>query len=145
MGHIIITILKKVEIMRTALFASALVLAFSGLAFANQADTIAQEADKRLHGFGDSTATLKMTLVNPSGQTAERALRVQNLETGDGDRSLMIFDTPRDVAGTALLTHTQPGSDDLQWPCLPSAASSRLPPATRAARSWAPSSLLKTS
>ena len=119
MGHIIITILKKVEIMRTALFASALVLAFSGLAFANQADTIAQEADKRLHGFGDSTATLKMTLVNPSGQTAERALRVQNLETGDGDRSLMIFDTPRDVAGTALLTHTQPGSDDLQWLFLP--------------------------
>lgn len=87
---------------------------------ADQADTIAQEADKRLHGFGDSTASMKMTLINPSGQTAERSLRVQNLETGtEGDRSLMIFDTPRDVSGTALLTHTQPGSDDLQWLYLP--------------------------
>ena len=96
-------------------------IAFNPLpARADQADTIAQEADKRLHGFGDSTASMKMTLINPSGQTAERALRVQNLETGtDGDRSLMIFDTPRDVAGTALLTHTQPGSDDLQWLYLP--------------------------
>lgn len=119
MGNIIITILKKVEIMRTALIASALAFALTSPCFADQADTIAQEADKRLHGFGDSAATLKMTLVNPSGQTAERALRVQNLETGDGDRSLMIFDTPRDVAGTALLTHTQPGSDDLQWLYLP--------------------------
>lgn len=98
--------------------ALALTLGVSA-ARADQADTIAQEADKRLHGFGDSTATLKMTLINPSGQTAERALRVQNLETGDGDRSLMVFDTPRDVAGTALLTHTRPGSDDLQWLYLP--------------------------
>jgi hypothetical protein len=33
-----------------------------------------QEADKHLHGFGDSSATLKMTLVNPSGQLYSRTL-----------------------------------------------------------------------
>ncbi len=99
--------------------------AFSALmllarAQADQAETLAQEADKRLHGFGDATAALRMTLVSPSGQTAERALHVQNLELGaEGDRSLMVFDTPRDVAGTALLTHTKPGADDLQWLYLP--------------------------
>ena len=54
---------------------------------------------------GDSIATLKMTLISPSNESAERTLRVKNLDVGkDGDRSLMIFDTPRDVSGTALLS-----------------------------------------
>lgn len=85
-----------------------------------QAEALAQQADQRLHGFGDSRARLTMTLISPSGQTASRQLRVQTLENGkDGDRSLMVFDTPRDVSGTALLTQTRVEADDLQWLYLP--------------------------
>ena len=87
---------------------------------AGAAEDIAMEADKRLHGYGDSIATLKMTLISPSNESAERTLRVKNLDVGkDGDRSLMIFDTPRDVSGTALLSHTRADSEDLQWLYLP--------------------------
>ncbi|MCP5175494.1 MAG: outer membrane lipoprotein-sorting protein [Moraxellaceae bacterium] len=89
--------------------------------WADQAQDIAQAADKQLHGYGDSSAKLKMTLISANNSTASRELRVKSLDLGkDGDRSLLIFDTPRDVAGTALLSHTQATGDDLQWLYLPS-------------------------
>ena len=47
-------------------------------------------------------------------------MRTKTLEVdGDGDRTLVIFDRPRNVSGTALLSFThQAGSDD-QWLYLP--------------------------
>lgn len=89
--------------------------------WAGQAEDIAQAADKQVHGYGDSSARLKMTLISASNSTATRELRVKSLDLGkEGDRSLLIFDTPRDVSGTALLSHTQATGDDLQWLYLPS-------------------------
>jgi hypothetical protein len=38
---------------------------------------------------------------------------------GDGDKSLSIFDSPRDVKGTALLTFTHALESDEQWLYLP--------------------------
>ena len=81
---------------------------------------IAQEADRRSSGYGDNTANLRMILRNKQGQTSERALRLRNLEVAeDGTKSLCIFDTPRDVKGTILLTHTHKQADDDQWLYLP--------------------------
>ena len=89
--------------------------------WAGQAEDIAQAADKQVHGYGDSTATLQMTLISANNDTATRSIRVKSLDLGqEGDRSLLIFDTPRDVSGTALLSHTQATGDDLQWLYLPS-------------------------
>tara|TARA_R110000824_G_scaffold390760_2_gene587508 strand:- start:199127 stop:199936 length:810 start_codon:yes stop_codon:yes gene_type:complete len=83
---------------------------------------IAQENDNRDQGWGDARADMKMILTNASGETSERALRFMMLESpeqGDGDWNLMSFDRPRDIEGTALLTHTHlQGSDD-QWLYLP--------------------------
>ncbi len=82
--------------------------------------TIAEEADRRNSGFGDSTANLRMLLRNKQGQTSKRELRIRTLEVGqDGTKSLCIFDTPRDVKGTILLTHTHKSDDDNQWLYLP--------------------------
>lgn len=80
---------------------------------------IAQEADRRSTGYGDSTAHLKMILRNKQGQTSERELRIRSLEAADGTKSLCIFDTPLDVKGTILLTHTHKAADDDQWLYLP--------------------------
>lgn len=81
---------------------------------------IAQEADKRDTGFGDFTTNMLMILKNKHGQTSERKIRIRTLEVkDDGDKSLSIFDTPRDVKGTAFLNFTHKKGDDDQWLFLP--------------------------
>ncbi len=81
---------------------------------------IAQEADRRDTGFGDFTADLLMVLRNRHGQESVRKIRIRTLEVeGDGDKSLSIFDNPRDVKGTAFLTFSHKVGDDDQWLYLP--------------------------
>ncbi len=84
---------------------------------------IAEEADRRDLGFQDSTSVLKMVLANRQGETSERELRMRVLEIEDpneGDWSMVIFDSPRDVKGTAFLTYTHIAEPDDQWLYLPS-------------------------
>lgn len=81
---------------------------------------IATEADRRDQGFKDSVVTLRMTLRNKQGDTSVRELRTRALEVqGDGDKSLITFDTPADVKGTALLSYTHKTGPDDQWLFLP--------------------------
>jgi outer membrane lipoprotein-sorting protein len=81
---------------------------------------IAQEADRRGDGFQDSTATMLMILRNKHGEESTREIRIKVLEVkGDGDKSLTIFDSPRDVKGTAFLNYTHKTDDDDQWLYLP--------------------------
>ena len=81
---------------------------------------IATEADRRDTGFGDYTSDVKMILKNKQGQESIREIRSRTLEVdGDGDKSLTIFDKPRDVKGTALLSFTHKGGPDDQWLYLP--------------------------
>ncbi len=81
---------------------------------------IAQEADKRDTGFGDFTADMLMVLRNKHGQQSNRKIRSRTLEVeDDGDKSMTIFDTPRDVKGTAFLNYTHKVGDDDQWLYLP--------------------------
>jgi len=81
---------------------------------------IAIESDKRDEGFVDSTANMRMILRNRSGKESTRNVRVKNLEvTGDGDKSLSIFDEPADVKGTASLTWSHSTKPDEQWLYLP--------------------------
>jgi len=81
---------------------------------------IAQEADRRDIGFLDFIATMRMILKNKHGQESTREIRLRTLEVADdGDKSLTIFDTPKDVKGTAFLTFTHKVGDDDQWLYLP--------------------------
>jgi hypothetical protein len=81
---------------------------------------IAMEADRRDSGFGDYTDDVKMILRNKQGQESVREIRSRTLEgTSDGDKSLTIFDEPRDVQGTALLSFTHKQGPDDQWLYLP--------------------------
>ena len=81
---------------------------------------IAEEMDRRDRGWKDQRASLVMTLRNRQGQESRRALRISTLEVdGDGDKSLTVFDTPRDVKGTAFLSFTHSTKPDDQWLYLP--------------------------
>jgi len=81
---------------------------------------IAQEADRRDAGFGDFTADILMILKNKQGREKIRKIRIRTLEVeGNGDKSLTIFDEPRDVKGTAFLTFSHKVRNDDQWLYLP--------------------------
>ena len=81
---------------------------------------IAVESRERGRGFGNFTASQTMVLRNRQGQESRRELRVKVLEVeGDGNRSLFVFDVPRDVAGTAFLIHAHRDAPDDQWLYLP--------------------------
>ncbi|WP_062061893.1 outer membrane lipoprotein-sorting protein [Aquimarina longa] len=82
---------------------------------------IAKAADKADQGFNSSIVNLKMTLKNKNGQTSERLLVTRTLEqTTDGDKSLIVFNSPKDVKGTSTLTFTHKVGSDDQWLFLPS-------------------------
>jgi len=81
---------------------------------------IATEAERRDTGFHDSTASMKMLLRNRQGEESTRYIRVRTLEQlDDGDKSLIIFDQPADVKGTAFLSFTHRTGPDDQWLYLP--------------------------
>ena len=81
---------------------------------------IAIEADNRDTGWIDQSADLEMILRNKQGESSERTLQINTLEVqGDGDKSLTIFDNPRDIKGTAFLSHTHALIPDDQWLYLP--------------------------
>ena len=81
---------------------------------------IARESSVRNDGFGDYTAGMRMLLRDRQGRESVRQMRFKVLEMqGDGDRSLFVFDQPRDVQGTALLTHAHINTQDDQWLYLP--------------------------
>ena len=83
---------------------------------------IAREIDRRDQGFQDSTTTLRMVLTNAEGQTSTRELRLETIEVpnpDEGDKSLTIFDHPRDIEGTAFLSFTKILEPDDQWLFLP--------------------------
>ncbi len=83
---------------------------------------IAAEWDLRDQGYGDSISTMEMTLVNRHGQESSRAMRQKSFEMPGldvGDKSLTIFDKPRDVKGTAFLSFSKILEADDQWLYLP--------------------------
>ena len=115
-------LLKKPLQLMTIL--SLVLLSVVNLASAEDAKTkglaIATEANARDTGWKDSTASMHMVLINAKGQKTQRELRLQSLEgVNDGDKSLTVFDSPKDVQGTAFLSFSHAVTPDEQWLYLP--------------------------
>lgn len=86
----------------------------------DKAIAIAKDRKARDLGWGTNEAKVSMVLKNAQGQTATRALKVKSLEVeGDGDKALTIFESPRDVKGTAFLSFSHALEADEQWIYLP--------------------------
>lgn len=94
--------------------------AFTQESAADRGLAIVREADRRDTGFGDSSVNFVMLLNLSATEEISREMRQLTLEVvGDGDKSIMVFDRPRDLKGTAILTFSHKiGSDD-QWLYLP--------------------------
>ena len=83
---------------------------------------VAARADRSDRGFGDSEVELEMVLRNAAGKESRRTLKIATLEVEDedvGDKSLVVFDNPNDIKGTALLSHANILDPDDQWLFLP--------------------------
>ncbi|MEH6826092.1 MAG: outer membrane lipoprotein-sorting protein [Motiliproteus sp.] len=81
---------------------------------------ISVEAKQRDIGWTDMATVMTMTLRNKAGQESVREIRLKSLEQEkDGDKSLTVFDQPRDVKGTAFLSFSHIDGADDQWLFLP--------------------------
>ncbi len=110
--------------MRKLIFTAVVLLAItslSGQSSEARGLEIAKAAEKADEGFKSSIVELTMTLKNRNGQTSQRSLTTKTLElTEDGDKSLIVFNSPKDVKGTSTLTFTHKVGSDDQWLYLPS-------------------------
>lgn len=102
--------------MSRALFALILLLATTAAATPeDEGRAIGEAMRARSSGFGDQMVTINMELRNAQGEEATRQIRVKVLERTDSPpATLILFDGPADVKGTALLSQ----GDD-QWLYLP--------------------------
>ena len=83
---------------------------------------IAARSDRSDRGFSDSVVEMTMILRNSAGKQASRTLQFKTLEIPDeslGDKGLILFRTPKDIEGTALLSHAKILKSDDQWLYLP--------------------------
>jgi len=82
---------------------------------------IQAEVNRRDNGFIDSLHDAYMTLRNAQGEESTRVFTVKTFEVeGDGDKEIGLFQSPADVRGTAVLTHSHGLKPDDQWLYLPS-------------------------
>ena len=96
-------------------------LVFMGLSAQNEGLEVAKAAEQADLGFNSSSVNLEMILKNKNGQASNRSLTIRTLElTEDGDKSLITFNSPKDVKGTSTLTFTHKAGADDQWLYLPS-------------------------
>ena len=129
--------LDRMKTMKTSSTTTAALAVIAGLAMAlalltpsggakasaEKGLAIATEVDNRDRGWGDVTVEGEMVLKNKAGNESVRKFRSTILEAEDsaeGDQSIITFSKPRDVRGTALLTHSKiEPDDDSQWIFLP--------------------------
>ncbi len=106
----------------TALFGVVLTAGVYAGELEDKGFEIAARSDRSDRGFADSIVDMKMVLRNAHGQEATRSLVLKTLEIEDesvGDKSLIVFETPADIYGTALLSYAKILDPDDQWLYLP--------------------------
>jgi hypothetical protein len=95
-------------------------LDLTGLSPEQSGRTIFEAADQRESGYADMQVELEMILRGARGAENRRLLRIKQLEVpDDGDKLLVVFDTPKPIKGTALLSFSHKREPDDQWLYLP--------------------------
>jgi outer membrane lipoprotein-sorting protein len=104
----------------------SLFVAVTAFAGAPQEDgtQLALELAQKNAGYKDMSGKVEMVLTDADGREARRSFTLKVLERptpAEGDRSLIVFESPADVKGTAVLSHAKVDGEDDQWLFLPSA------------------------
>lgn len=113
---------KTMKLLSLTLIAAMTLSTFTAAAqtAAEKGLLISKQAKEKDLGWVDTTADMLMTLKNTQGQQSVREIKIKSLEvSGDGDKSLTIFNKPRDVKGTAFLSFSHTDKADDQWLYLP--------------------------
>lgn len=104
------------------LLTMTVILLASGMAIAEEDEGlwIAKHIDQADSGWQSEQVQSTMILRSSDGREVVREIRSRSIEvSGDGDKSLVIFDKPGDVRGTVFLTYSHKSGDDDQWLYLP--------------------------
>lgn len=95
-------------------------LAAFALTAQEQGLAVFEEVDRRASGYQDLQVRLEMVLRNRRGDETRRSLSIKQLEVPeDGDKMLVVFETPKSIKGTALLSFAHKREIDDQWLYLP--------------------------
>jgi len=89
---------------------------------AAKGQAIAKETERRDSGFKDYIAHAEMILKQNDKELSRRSFDTKVLEiegAGEGDHSMNVFRSPKDVAGTAILIYAHGLTPDDQWLYLP--------------------------
>lgn len=79
-----------------------------------------QAVHRQASGYGDMSVELRMVLRARRGAETERSLRIFQIEMpADGNRVMVVLDSPKAVRGTALLSFAHAVGEDDQWLYLP--------------------------
>lgn len=75
-------------------------------------------------GYQDSVAAIRMTLVEKSGASSDRFMRMSSLETAStskniGDKVLLTFEAPASIKDSRVLIHSMVREGDQVWLYLP--------------------------
>lgn len=73
----------------------------------------------RAQGSDDAQSVLRLDLVAGDGSRVTRTVATYSKRCGDESRNLVVFRTPADVAGSAVLTASHPEQGDSVWLYLP--------------------------
>ena len=91
-----------------------------GLSGVERGLALFREKDRRESGYRDLTVELEMILRDRRGSESRRELSISQLEMeSEGDRLLVVFNTPKPIRGTALLSYSYVEGPDDQWLYLP--------------------------
>lgn len=108
--------------MKQKIIILVLVLWTSGNVWANtdKGLEVARKIDQVNSGWKDQQVTSVMTLRAANGNEVVRHIKTRSIEVpGDGDKTLVVFEKPRDVKGTVFLTYSHKKGNDDQWLFLP--------------------------
>jgi len=123
LGAILDSFLKFLAALPAVLLAvssAAATLSLDGLSPQAAGQAIFEELDRRQSGYQDLVVDLDMVLRTASGRESQRALSIRQLEVpADGDKLLVVFESPPPIRGMALLSYSHKAGPDDQWLFLP--------------------------
>ncbi|MDX1672072.1 MAG: outer membrane lipoprotein-sorting protein [Balneolaceae bacterium] len=110
--------MKRLSILVTLLFLFPLLVSSQQITDDPEARKIFEELDRRREQITWEKSDMKMVIYDSRGRTRNRSIQSYNYNEGSISKSLLIFESPANVKGTAFLTIDQ-GKEELQKLFLP--------------------------